>query len=192
MGIPTSSTTLTLLLIGGAILTLGSYAYFLPRVFPGQPVSALWFGIEDPLRTAYYVSIVLAAIAFVVLSVWMLSRAPSDTTPPQRQAENSALGWFFAGAVMWSVTLWIWGAGMRGDWEPLLVIMAKASVILSLVMTTYGAFRLLFELGRPWHSQHPTRASVPWWVLVSTTYVLWHVGVLDNIGWSVAFLRYSQ
>lgn len=185
------------------MLTLLSYAYFLPRVFSKQPVSALWFGIDGWLRSAYYVSIVFAAVAFVVMSVWMLYRPPSDVSATRLANETCAVVCFFTGAVLWSVTLWIWGSAVRGRWGSVALHVAKGGVFVALLLTTIGVLWLIIEWLRTSggnrtrsfsmactpHRQMST--PVPWWVFLCAGYVLWHVGVLDNIGWSIAFLGRS-
>ena len=180
---------LSTLLIGG-ILTLLGYVYFLPRVSPTQPVSALWFGIQGPVRTVYYVSIVLAAIAFLVMSGWMLFRPSSNHSSERRVQETRGLSVFFAGAILWSVTLWIWGqvSGANHTHSGSRTVargIAELAVMMALILTTVGALLLLLE----WTNRGLNNGGhAPWWVVVAAGYVLFHVGVLDNIGWGVAFL----
>jgi hypothetical protein len=62
---------------------------------------------------------------------------------------------------------------------------AELAVMMALILTTVGALLLLLE----WTNRGLNNGQhAPWWVVVAAGYVLFHVGVLDNIGWGVAFL----
>lgn len=173
---PSIYPVLVLCAIGGAAV-LASYVYFLPRVFPKKSannLNALWFGIDGGLRTTYYVSIVLAALAFLVSLVWLLvtNNAHARQHIQYTLAPHAV---FLVGAVLWSIALWTWGHNVPTWW------LTRAFVVLALIITTAGAVWLLVE--------YVQRLRAPWWVCVLVAYVLFHVGVLDNIGWTTAFLR---
>ena len=173
---PSIYPVLVLCAVGGAAV-LASYVYFLPRVFPkktAKSISALWFGIDGDLRNVYYVSIVLTALAFLVSLVWLL--VTGNTHAHQNiHYVFAPYAVFLAGALLWSVALWTWGHNVPTWW------LTQTFVVLALTITTAGAVWLLVAYVR--------HLRAPWWVCVFVAYVLFHVGVLDNIGWTTAFLR---
>lgn len=162
------SVPVLLTLVVGGLATILLYVLLLPQVLPGGSFDALWFGIDGWVRTLYLVSIALAAVAFLGVAGWLLSPAATDAS-----RVVPALTVFFVGAVLWSVLLWVWGQTGRGR-------AAAAAVVGALTLTTAGAVWLLVELVR--------RMRAPVWVVVLAAFIVFHVGALDNVGWSVAFL----
>lgn len=166
---PSCTFLLVLVLAIGGCATLLSYIHFLPRVQPSKPISALWFGIKGPLRNVFYVSMFVSMCSFLAIVSWLIL----DNQCPLVHLWLP-LFIFFLGTSTWSVALWRWGVTGGFVW----------AVLLSLVATTTGAAWLWWSV--------KNRLNAPWWVVWGTVAILFHVGVLDNIGWFVAFLNAQQ
>jgi hypothetical protein len=168
-----------LLLVGG-ILTMLSYAVLLPQVQPGRPVSSLWFGIDGRVRNMYYISMVVAAAGFLLVGSWLVFGARDPSSNTTRTRTRLPLSVFFGGSIMWSVALLWWGRSHHST----TTCTHRASVLAvlaALVATTVGAGGLTWEL---WTSR-----TAPAWATVGAALVLLHVGVLDNVGWYLAYWR---
>lgn len=163
-------------LVGGVYVLTG-YAYLLPRtaasLAPARGASsagldALWFGIDGHVRTAFYVSMVVAAVAFLVATMRFARTVTWSTFP----ALCVAYSIFFVGAVLWTMSLWWWTLGAY-------TTLARISVIVALCLTTLGAALLVREA---WVVRKDTVAAV------AAGLVLVHVGLFDNGRWAGAFL----
>ena len=160
----------------GGVYVLTSYAYLLPRsasnLTPtrGAPagLDALWFGIDGRERTAFFVSMVVAAVAFLVAAMRFARSVTWSTFP----ALCVAYSVFFAGAVLWTVSLWWWTLDVY-------TVLARITVIVALCLTTLGAAMLVREA---WVVRRDTVAAV------AAGLVLVHVGLFDNGRWASAFL----
>lgn len=175
---PVFSRLLATLVLGGAA-TCGGYVALLPRVYPKQTsLSPLWFGIDGGWRHVYYVSILCAAVAFCLVIGWLLARAAQSSHVHAASLQATIPPWivFFVGGTLWSVALYGWGRS--GESLP-----AAMAVVGALCLTTGGAAWLLAVLVR--------RVSAPRWVLAMAAVALFHVAVLDNVGWGARFLQHS-
>ena len=172
----------------GIVFVLGclvilSYIYILPRVQPRRSIDALWFGIDGYLRLFYYAFMVLTTLSFIIALVWIW-----NTFRPSVLYKQFILPYatFLVGAILWSITLWLWGQSQQpSSSHPLTSSMTKGFVILSLLITSVGSGWILYSVYK--QSYQP----VPWWVYVALIIVFIHVFVLDNIGWTIAFLKNS-
>ena len=161
----------------GGVYVLTSYAYLLPRSAKNlspkshgnaPTLDALWFGIEGPERTAFYVSMVVATIAFVVA----MMRFARTVTWASFPALCVAYSVFFVGAVLWTTSLWWWTLNVY-------TTLARVTVIVALGLTTLGAALLVREA---WVVRKDVVAAV------AAGLVLMHVGLFDNGRWAAAFL----
>ena len=162
----------------GGVYVLTSYAYLLPRsvanLAPTRGTStslnALWFGIRGHERTAFFVSMVVAAVAFLVATMRFARRLTWATFPPLCVAYTI----FFAGAVLWTTSLWWWTLDVY-------TVLARISVVVALCLTTLGAALLVREA---WVVRKDIVATV------AAGLVLVHVGLFDNGRWALAFLQH--
>ena len=162
----------------GGVYVLTSYAYLLPRsaatLAPPRGTSpsldALWFGIDGHERTAFFVSMTIAAVAFLVVTMRFARRLTWATFP----ALCVAYTVFFAGAVLWTTSLWWWTLDVY-------TVLARISVVVALCLTTLGAALLVREA---WVVRKDTVAAV------AAGLVLVHVGLFDNGRWASAFLQH--
>lgn len=160
----------------GGVYVLTSYAYLLPRsaanLVSTQKTSTgldpLWFGIDGHERTAFFVSMVVAAVAFLVATMRLARRLTWATFP----ALCVAYSVFFVGAVLWSTSLWWWTLDVY-------TVLARITVVFALCITTLGAALLVREA---WVVRKDTVAAV------AAGLVLVHVGLFDNGRWAGAFL----
>lgn len=160
----------------GGVYVLTSYAYLLPRsaanLVPTQKTStglnALWFGIDGHERTAFVVSTVVAAVAFLIATMRLARRLTWATFP----ALCVAYSIFFVGAVLWTTSLWWWTLDVY-------TVLARITVVVALCLTTLGAALLVREA---WVVRKDTVAAV------AAGLVLVHVGLFDNGRWAGAFL----
>ena len=172
---PSINSLLALVAVGG-VAVLASYVYFLPRVLPraANGLNALWFGIDGLSRSFYYVSIVLSALCFLASFIWLLV---SDDAHARHNVNRTLAPYsvFFVGAVLWSVALWTWGQHAPSSW------VTRTFVVFALTLTTVGAVWLLIE--------YVQALRAPWWACVFVAYLMFHVGLLDNVGWVLAFVK---
>ena len=162
----------------GGVYVLTSYAYLLPRsaanLAPTRGTStslnALWFGIDGQERTAFFVSMTVAAVAFLVATMRLARRLTWARFPALRVAYSI----FFAGAVLWTTSLWWWTLDVY-------TVLARISVVVALCLTTLGAAMLVREA---WVVRKDTVATV------AAGLVLVHVGLFDNGRWASAFLQH--
>lgn len=159
----------------GGIYVLSSYAYLLPRSAANltpdgraSTLDALWFGIDGSERTAFYVSIVVAAIAFLVATM----RFARTVTWASFPALCVAYSIFFVGAMLWTMSLWWWTLDAY-------TTLARLTVIIALCLTTLGAAMLVREA---WVVRKDAVAAM------AAGLVLVHVGLFDNGRWAAAFL----
>jgi hypothetical protein len=164
----------------GGVYVLTSYAYLLPRsavnlapptrATTSTGLDALWFGIRGHERTAFFVSTVVAAVAFLVATMRFARRLTWATFP----ALCVAYTVFFAGAVLWTTSLWWWTLDVY-------TVLARVTVVVALCLTTLGAAMLVREA---WVVRKDTVAAV------AAGLVLVHVGLFDNGRWASAFLQH--
>ena len=163
----------------GGVYVLTSYAYLLPRSAanlapPTRGTStgldALWFGIRGHERTAFFVSMTVAAVAFLVATMRLARRLTWAMFP----ALCVAYTVFFAGAVLWTTSLWWWTLDVY-------TVLARITVVVALCLTTLGAAMLVREA---WVVRQDTVAAV------AAGLVLVHVGLFDNGRWASAFLQH--
>ena len=176
----TPAQALVAYVVVGGVYVLTSYAYLLPRSAAnlasggggsggggGGPLDALWFGIDGPERTAFYVSMVVATVAFLVATM----RFARAVTWPTFPALCVAYTVFFVGAVLWTLSLWWWTLGAY-------TTLARITVVVALCLTTLGAALLVREA---WVVRKDAVAAL------AAGLVLVHVGLFDNGRWAGAF-----
>ena len=162
----------------GGVYVLTSYAYLLPRSAANlapthgnsTSLNALWFGIDGHERTAFFVSMAVAAVAFLVATMRFARRLTWATFP----ALCVAYTVFFTGAVLWTTSLWWWTLDVY-------TVLARITVVVALCLTTLGAAMLVREA---WMVRKDTVAAV------AAGLVLMHVGLFDNGRWASAFLQH--
>jgi hypothetical protein len=172
---------------------LASYGILLPRVRPDRSVTALWFGIDGRLRNVYYASILFSAVCFLAAFGWVYTKGSEAFA----SAVTPAYVVMLLGAVGWSVALWWWGRQSRGS---ALHTLAVWLTVAALVATSAGAGMLVYTMcggggggsGRRAVGTAASPAAPPWWVCASVWYFLFHVLVMDNVGWSYAFVTHSN
>ena len=161
---------LCIIIVGGCLVLL-SYFILLPRTLPSRRLDPLWFGIQGTLRTVYYVSILCSAIVFFCSLYWIYHHLDHQNI----QSYTNAYILLLLSAMLWAVALWWWGH------HPSTV--AVWSVCMTLIGTTIGSMWLLYNT---------YLNNAPQWVLLCLVYFVFHVFVLDNIGWFYAFYRYHH
>lgn len=154
-----------------ALLVFLSY-FIVPRFFPGIPLDKLWGGIRDPrARVLYTLSIMVSAVAFLVIISYYGMRAPEDRR----------LFWALTGFLFFSIL-----------WMPLMFLHKKYPppnspyhflTPLVLGMVAFFALFVFFILfqnqqkdGSPFHSA----------AVVAAGYLLFHTLFLDFILFTIA------
>ena len=174
----TPRNALFLLVAVGGVYTLSSYFYILPQIGrksksdiaqKTQSFDELWFGISPSERQLFYISMIIAAIAFCIAT----GRFMLKITWSQFPSLCISYCIFFAGAILWTFSLWWWSFGVYAN-------LANISVIVALCLTTLGAAMLVREA---WVVHRDIIATV------AMSLVLVHVALFDNGRWAFAFLE---
>jgi hypothetical protein len=156
------------------IYVLTSYAYLLPKSIPhGETtLDALWFGIHGVERWVFYVSMLVAAFAFIIATI----RFSRNLTWNEFPSLCVAYSLFLVGATIWTTSLWWFSLNTY-------VNLARIFVIFSLCLTTLGAVVLYREA---WVVRKDLITAICIGLLC------FHVAVFDNSRWAYAFLQNSQ
>jgi hypothetical protein len=141
----------------GAILVIASYVYFLPRLSEGKA----WAGISGYGMTVYTVSILLAAVAYIVyLSQVLVAKETKNGI-----AIGIAMALFLLSAALWAPSMYY-------------LPNHRYVTVACLTATSAGVIGLFCTSS----SRSPLQT-------VCLAYLLSHVFVLDNVNWSSRYLR---
>ena len=173
------------------IIVLCSYAIFLPKCCCEDGATTdLWGGLANPIvRSFYLVSILLAAISYLVMFTFALETSVSLKT---EWIVGNIL--FLVGASLWPVFLCFSFPELSTTTTPsFLSSIKKAGVALSLCLTSLGAGLMVWGLHRQFPISSFSAATsnsstvlekVVW---AFTLYLFFHVFFLDNIVWLVSY-----
>jgi hypothetical protein len=142
----------------GAILVIASYVYFLPRLSDGRA----WAGISGHGMTVYTVSILLAAVAYILyMSQVLMSKKENGL------AISIATAFFLLSAAMWAPSMYY-------------LPKHRYATVVCLSLTTAGVIGFFCT------------SEMPPLQTVCLAYLLFHVFVLDNVIWSSRYLRFPH
>jgi hypothetical protein len=127
---------------------------------PKVPTKTAWAGIEGKLQAVYTISILLSAIAYIYFCVTVVMKDKITANL------NIWCSLFLLSASLWAPSLYF-------------VPENKIITVLILTLTSISVFGLLYS-----NIENTSRLS-----LVSLSYLLLHVFLLDNVIWSLKYVR---
>jgi hypothetical protein len=127
---------------------------------PKVPTKTAWAGIEGKLQTVYTISILLSAIAYIYFFVTVVTNDKITANL------NFWCGLFLLSASLWAPSMYFFPEN-------------KILTVLILTLTSISVFSLLYS-----NIENTSRFS-----LISLSYLLLHVFLLDNVVWSLKYVR---